>query len=176
MRRKLILEILQSSNQSVKGADLANRLKVSRQVIVQDIALMRAEGIDIMATPRGYRLNQKVKARNAERIFACQHQTLEEMLDELTIMVSYGGYVRNVIIEHSLYGEIQGNLDLATLYEVEQFVEKIRQSEIKPLSILTNGVHLHTVEAKEEAILEMIMHKLSGKRYLIDSEKNEKES
>ena len=53
-RRQAIRELLQNSKQPVSASVLAARFAVSRQIIVGDIALLRAAGADISATPRGY--------------------------------------------------------------------------------------------------------------------------
>ena len=54
-RRERIVEILSSSTQPVTGTSLASVLGVTRQVIVQDVAVLRARGEKILATPKGYR-------------------------------------------------------------------------------------------------------------------------
>ena len=168
MRRDKIMEILENSTAPIKGAELAKMVEVSRQVVVQDIAVMRAQGLDIMATPQGYLLNRQPQERSCVRIFACQHEGMQAMRDELETIVTYGGYVRNVLVEHPIYGEIAGNLFLGSLYEVSQFMEKVQSIEAIPLSALTKGVHLHTVEAKNEEILQQIAHILLKKHYLLE--------
>lgn len=175
MRRDKILQILEESTCPIKGAELARLVDVSRQVVVQDIAVMRAQGLDILATPQGYLLNKAPTEKKAVRIFACQHEGLDEMRDELETIVAYGGYVRNVLVEHPIYGEISGNLFLGSLYEVEQFMEKSASAEAMPLSALTKGVHLHTIEAKNEEILGQIAHILSKKHYLVEDFESKRE-
>ena len=176
MRRTELIKMLEEANQPVKGADLAKHFAVSRQVIVQDIALLRAEGSHIIATPQGYILQKEVKEVWPQQIIVTKHSTIEAMKDELETIVMYGGHVLNVIVEHPIYGEIMGNLSLTDLYEVEEFIQKVEEHQVSPLSFLTNGVHLHTIAAKNEAILEKIMHKLSGKDYLIKAENMKKET
>ena len=168
MRREKIMEILENRTAPIKGAELAKLVEVSRQVVVQDIAVMRAQGLDIIATPQGYLLNRLPQEKKCVRIFACQHEGMEAMQDELETIVTYGGYVRNVIVEHPIYGEIAGNLFLGSLYEVGQFMEKAQSAEAIPLSTLTKGVHLHTIEAKNEEILQKIAHRLLEKHYLVE--------
>ena len=53
-RRKNIITMLKQSDVPVSGTRLGKENGVSRQVIVQDITLLRVEGYDIVATPRGY--------------------------------------------------------------------------------------------------------------------------
>ena len=168
VRRDKIMAILEDRKAPIKGAELAKMVEVSRQVVVQDIAVMRAQGVDIIATPQGYLLNKRPQEKNCVRIFACQHEGMSTMQDELETIVAYGGYVRNVIVEHPIYGEITGNLFLSSLYEVSQFMEKVQSAKAMPLSALTKGVHLHTIEAKNEEILQHIAHILLEKHYLVE--------
>ena len=149
-----------------KGQELAEELGVTRQVIVKDIAILRASGIDIIATPEGYMLSKKEK-NDIERIVAVNHSR-EEIKDELEIIVKYGGIVKDVVVEHSLYGEIKAMLMLKTLYDVQSFVNKIEAYQAEPLSSLTRGVHLHTIEAENEKDMEKIIHDLKSKGYLIE--------
>lgn len=175
MRKDTIINILENSDKPIKGADLAKLVEVSRQVVVQDIALMRAQGLDIIATPQGYMLNRRHTERSCVRVFACQHEGLEAMRDELETIVSFGGQVLNVIVEHPVYGEITANLSLSNLHEVGLFIEKVQVAEAMPLSVLTKGIHLHTVEAKNQEILQQIAHTLLRKHYLVEDFKNPQE-
>ena len=59
-RRKEILNIIKYNMEPVSGSALAKKLNVSRQVIVQDIALLRAENNDIISTHKGY-INKRRK-------------------------------------------------------------------------------------------------------------------
>ena len=74
----------------------AKKFGVSRQVIVQDIALIRAAGYEIISTNRGYILNQP---KTVCRIFKVQH-TDEQLEEELNTIVDLGGCVDNVMIHH----------------------------------------------------------------------------
>ena len=58
-RREKIINILRSSSTPVAGVALAKELNVSRQVIVQDVALLRANGTAIFSTNRGYVLQTR---------------------------------------------------------------------------------------------------------------------
>lgn len=164
-RRQAIIKILKDSPQPVKGNQLSELVGVSRQVIVQDIALLRAEGEDIIATPQGYLLIRNISnaPRKLVRVFACQHD-YKGMEKELKIIVTLGGKVVDVIVEHPLYGELKGNLMLEKLEDVELFVEDLGKSGAGPLSVLTKGIHLHTIEAPSQVILDKIQQelKLSG--------------
>lgn len=171
MRREDIMTILEQSSEPIKGSQLAEMVGVSRQVVVQDIAIMRAGGAQIMATPSGYILDNKAQEK-PRQLFACFHLSYSAMEDELETIVLCGGHILNVIVEHPVYGEIQGNLAISTLQEVAAFMAKVQENDAIPLSTLTNGIHLHTVEAKNWEILEYIKHKLWEKGYLVNDEKS----
>ena len=78
-RREQILEILSGSSKAVSGKELAARLGVSRQVIVQDIALLRANGENIYSTNLGYLCPVQ---RSVSRVFKTCH-TDEQVAEEL---------------------------------------------------------------------------------------------
>jgi len=153
-RRREILKILHDSKEPVTGSALAKDFDVTRQVIVQDIAILRAEGRDIIATPQGYMIpkNQEKKLR---QVIACQHDDAN-LTNELNIIVDNGGTVVDVIVEHPVYGELRGILNLRSRYDIKQFLERMEHSKAKPLCFLTEGVHLHTIEADEQAIFQHI--------------------
>lgn len=153
-RRTHILEILDDSNVPVTGSTLAKRFNVSRQIIVQDVAILRAEGKNIMATPQGY-IIAKSQDKKLHRVVACQHDNAQ-LVNELNIIVDNGGTVVDVIVEHPIYGELRGILNLKSRYDVKQFTHKLGSSNAKPLCFLTEGVHLHTIEAEEPAVFTYI--------------------
>ena len=163
-RRELLLNILNKSSNPIKGDELANTLDVSRQVIVQDIALIRAAGVDIIATPQGYVIyNSKVAVKTIE----CKnHTNTEEFYNELKTIVDLGGKVKDVIVKHPLYGEIKVDLDIASNRDIDEFMKKASNDEFKQLSILTKESHLHTIEAKNEEILDEIISTLLDKNIL----------
>jgi transcriptional regulator of NAD metabolism len=168
-RREKISQMLRDSDMPLSGTYLAKILDVSRQVIVQDIAILRAEGREIMATPQGYIIPDYPARYSARRIIACVH-TRTGIKDELTTIIAMGGRVLDVIVEHPLYGEIRGNLMLNSIYDVEEFCKKLENGTGQPLLLLTNGIHLHTIEADIESKLDMIEDKLRSKGYIIDTE------
>ncbi len=167
-RREKLLEILKSEGGPVKGNEISSRLMVSRQVVVQDIALLRAEGSSIIATPQGYMVTGEEKSRTS-RVIAVKHGR-DEIRDELLTIVALGGRVMDVTIEHKLYGEITGNLMIKSVYDVEQFVRRLGEEEAKPLSDLTSGVHIHTIEADSQQVMDRIEESLRIKGYLITKE------
>nr|WP_308628774.1 transcription repressor NadR [uncultured Eisenbergiella sp.] len=164
-RRKALLELLAAAGEPLSGSALAKRLGVSRQVIVQDIALLRATNRDILSTARGYLLYAPPAAR-CNRCFMVSHTT-EQIADELNTIVDLGGKVLDVIITHPIYGTITVNLIISSRKDVQEFVHKIKTKQTKPLKELTDDIHYHTVEAESEALLDSIEKMLAEKKYLL---------
>ncbi|MDD6160184.1 MAG: transcription repressor NadR [Oscillospiraceae bacterium] len=163
-RRKAILDRLMGAEQPIPAAVLAGELSVSRQIIVGDVALLRAAGEDITATARGYVMGR----RDGERhIVACRH-TPGEMGRELQMMVDYGCTVEDVSVEHSLYGQLSGRLDISSRYDVEQFLERVKTADAKPLSDLTGGIHLHTLRCPDEAAFQRLLDALKEAGFLVE--------
>lgn len=141
-RRQAILDRLRTADRPVSASALAAELNVSRQIIVGDIALLRAGGAEISATPRGYVLPRATDG--ITRTIACRH-ALAQTGQELDILVDNGCTVLDVIVEHPVYGQLTGQLQISSRYDVEQFLARIRGSDAAPLSMLTGGLHLHTL-------------------------------
>lgn len=165
-RRKYIENLLRNSTTPKKGQDIAEELYVTRQVIVKDIAILRAGGLDIIATPEGY-LMPKDEKINIQRVLPFSHSR-ESIGDELQCIIKYGGTVRDVIVEHPVYGEIRAMLMVKTLYDIQSFVKKVEEYNAEPLLSLTKGVHLHTIEAESEENIDNIVKELKSKGYLIE--------
>lgn len=163
-RRVELLNILKRSDRAVSGSELAKLLGVSRQVIVQDIALLRAVNKNILATSKGYLLYQQHR-ETYHRCFKVNHSS-EAIADELYLMIDNGGHVLDLIIEHDVYGQICVDLNLETRNDVAEFCRKIQESKAKPLNILADGDHMHTVSATSEVILNNIERALGEKGYL----------
>ena len=150
-RRQQILAWMRQHGDPVRGSELARRFRVSRQCLVQDVAILRAAGEQIMATPRGYQV-PKPKKQAYRAVLACRHKP-ERTEEELQTLVDYGVRVLDVIVEHPLYGELRGSLMLESRADVQDFLIQVQSSKATLLSALTGGVHLHTVEAsRPEAI------------------------
>lgn len=164
-RRKHIESILKVSSQPQKGIKLSEALGVTRQVIVKDIAILRAEGKNIIATPEGYIMPKDSKA-SVKRIVATIHKP-EEIEDELSIVVNYGGIIEDVIVEHALYGEIKGMLMIKSNYDIKNFMKRINEYKAEPLLVLTGGVHLHTISAESDEIINKIVDELKAKGYIV---------
>lgn len=173
-RRSDLIKTIGESKVPVSGAALAARYQVSRQVIVQDIALLRASHYKIDSTPRGYRLaalpQTPVNAAKADspasRVFHVSHDD-SQIEDELNTIVDNGGSVLDVFVEHQVYGSIRGDLSVKCRRHVREFMESIRSGQSSPLKNLTSGVHYHTVEADSEDTLDLIEAELAKKGYLI---------
>lgn len=163
-RRKRIIENLRLSNEAISASQLAKMENVSRQIIVGDIALLRAEGMDILATPRGY-VYEKEKNTNFIKTIACRHSK-EQLEDELLCIIDLGGKILDVVIEHPLYGQLVGQLQIASRYDVSEFIKKAEVDDTHLLSNLTNGIHLHTIECPTLEIYERILDKLKTHHYL----------
>lgn len=163
-RRAAILARLEEASAPVSAAALAKAFGVSRQVIVGDVALLRALGHAVSATPRGYVTGGEP---GLTRTLACIHPP-EGMEAELNAMVDAGCEVADVIVEHPIYGQLTGALHLRSRYDVGQFLEKAARSEAMPLSGLTGGIHLHTVRAADQAALDRAAQALRKLGYLLE--------
>ena len=164
-RRKEILKILKNANEAVNATKLAETFGITRQIIVADIALLRAAGHEIRAEHRGYVL-EKPDGFVRHRI-VCRH-TVENILDELYTVVDNGGKVLDVQVEHSLYGTLSGDLSIASRYDAEEFARKTKETGASPLSDLTGGIHIHTISVKDEETFQRICGKLTELGILVE--------
>ncbi len=165
-RRKEILQTIISTEKPVSATKLAEEYSVSRQVIVQDVALIRAAGYEIISTNRGYILSAP---HTPARVFKVNH-TYEQMEDELNTIVDLGGTVVDVFIWHKVYGKLSGRLDLDSRRKVGLFMDDIRSGRSTPLMKVTDDYHYHTVEADDEETLDIIGETLGAKGYLVDDD------
>lgn len=165
-RREKLLEILRSADEPVKGSVLSAKLDVSRQVIVKDIALLRASGIEILATSTGYMILNSLK-REFE-IMCKNHKSNEEIFEELKTIVDLGGKAKNVIVKHPTYGILKADLNVATNRDLKKFMEKVSRNEFKQLSILSPEYHIHTIEISDVEVLEEIKQELRAKNILFE--------
>lgn len=147
-RRTAIYKQLTAAQTPISATALAQQFSVTRQVVVGDIALLRAEGHSITATPRGYMIPAETGLR---RTIACHHSG-EDTQKELFAMVDCGCTVVDVIVEHPVYGQLTAPLALSSRYDVEQFIHRMKTSHAQPISALTGGVHLHTLSCPSEAV------------------------
>ncbi len=167
-RRRDMTALLRGSSRPISGSELARTFGVSRQVIVQDIALLRATDKNILSTNKGYMLYHPDHGiGHIKRTMAVQH-TDEQMQEELYLIVDNGGYVLDVVVEHEIYGQITADLILKNRRDVDEFIDKMSRIKDRPLKELTGGIHFHTVEAESEEILDRIEEQLKTKGYGID--------
>ena len=166
-RKEKIIEEIKKSDKPVSASTLAKKLGVSRQIIVGDVALIRASGTNIIATPRGYILD--CKQQNQTYTIAVNHSQ-EQMADELYTIVDLGGCAIDVIVDHPVYGQLTGKLHLSSRYDVDQFIKKVNNNQAKPLSQLTDGLHLHTIQCPNEDTYQRIVSALDEKGYLFKKE------
>lgn len=161
-RREAIITWLEKSESPVSGTELAKKYGVSRQVIVQDIALIRSGGRQIYSTHRGYVVEQK---KRCSRVYKVIHGDDEVELEFNTI-VDLGGHVRDVFIYHKVYGVVKADMDIKSRLDVARYLEELASGKSTPLKNVTGGYHYHTVEADSEAILDMIQEALGKLGFL----------
>lgn len=168
-RRKFILEWLKESEEPITGSALAEKFNVSRQVIVQDVSLLKAKNEPILATAQGYLyMRESPAAAKKRRIIACCHSP-EQTQDELNIMVDHGATVLDVTVEHPVYGQITASLMLRSRRDVRHFWNRVKETKASLLSELTDGIHLHTLEAETDEQLREVCEMLKNKGYLLSN-------
>jgi hypothetical protein len=166
-RRKKIIDYLIKSKNPTKGNEFSEIFNVSRQVIVQDIAVLRAQGYEITATPQGYIITGKELEGFIEEIVS-KHETIEDIREELNIVVDNGGEVIDVTVDHPFYGEFNGKLMIKSRLDVKNFLFQMEESNAEPLSKMNDGIHLHKIKAPSKEILEEIKEQLKNKGFLVE--------
>ena len=161
-RREQMLAILRTARQPVSGTSLAKQLGVSRQVVVQDIALLRAKKQEIVSTYRGYLLGNSPLC---QRIFKVHHSD-EEIEEELNLFVDFGGKVEDVFIYHRIYDVIRVEMGLKSRRDVRQYLKELESGVSKSLKNITDGYHYHTITAESEEILDQIQQELEKRGFL----------
>ncbi|QHA92745.1 transcription repressor NadR [Bacillus sp. N1-1] len=169
-RRSLLLQWLKESEKPLTGSDLSKRTNVSRQVIVQDISLLKARNEPIIATSQGYIMfNTERENRKYEQVIACKHSP-KDTKNELYTIVDHGGTVKDVTVEHPLYGHLTASLFVGNRLEADQFLSKLSMTNASLLSELTSGVHLHTIEANSKTQLEAVIQALKEQGFLLEQD------
>lgn len=166
IRREKIVQRLEKAEGPVSATALAKELGVSRQIIVGDIALLRAAEHAITATPRGYVLERQESERGKRFTIACRHDK-DQLRTELYTIVDYGGGVLDVIVEHPIYGQLAGKLQVFSRYDADQFCEKLDSNQAPPLCDLTGGIHLHTILCPDEETFHRIEQQLHNQGILV---------
>ena len=165
-RRETILKLLRQSAQPVSASTLAAQLSVSRQIIVGDIALLRASGTPIISTPRGYQL-QEFRKHGVQESFLCRHGA-DQVEAELNAIVDNGGVVHNVVVEHEVYGFMEGELNLRSRRDVQLYIQRMKETKAPLLSTMSNGIHTHLVETNTEEEMEAIRKALEKLGVLVE--------
>lgn len=161
-RRKNIANLLLSSQEAVSGGALSEKFGVSRQIIVGDISLLKAQGYEILSTRNGYIIKSSPLC---QRVYKLKHST-EQTEDELSTIVDLGGTVVDVFVWHKVYGKVRANLNIFSRLQIEQFIEGVRSGKSTELMNITGGYHYHTVRAESEEILDNIQKALEEKDYI----------
>ena len=162
-RRKAIVNLLLSADGPVSGGELAQKFGISRQIIVQDITVLKGTGYEILSTNQGYVMQ---KSPLKERVFKVRHTT-EETEDELSCIVDLGGTVVDVFVWHKVYGKIEAALNIFSKLHIKQFLEGVRTGQSTELMHITGGYHYHTVRADNEAVLDSIEAALKERNYVV---------
>ncbi len=169
-RRKILLNILADSKKPVSGTMLAKQLQVSRQVIVQDIALLRANGTDILSTRRGYLIFPA--QQEASRVFKVLHSD-DQTEEELTLVVDLGGKIKDVFIYHKVYGIVRADIKIRSRKDIRLFLDHIQSGKSRLLKNVTSGYHYHTITAEDVQTLDAIQDELEQRGMLAQLQENE---
>ncbi len=163
-RMEEVLSFLRKQRRTLTGREISEKLGISRQLVVQLIKRAREMGYRITSSVSGYSLDEQKPAR---RVVVVKHGS-DDIGDELRTIVSEGARVIDVIVRHPVYGEIKGNLDLETDEDISRFLALLKGSGGVPLlSLSKDGVHMHTIEAPDQSVVDRIVQKLDEKGYLL---------
>jgi hypothetical protein len=181
-RRKGILSQLNEKVPVSAGA-LAAAFGVSRQIIVQDVALLRSDGAEILSTPKGYlRLAGGVGGGSVgsvgavgsvggvaahSRVFKVRHED-GQIEEELSLIVGAGGCVKDVFVHHRVYGTLRAELGVGTPEQVAEYMRSITSGKSRPLKNVTDGYHYHTVTAPSASVLDEIESLLRIRGFLVE--------
>ena len=163
-RREKMVDILRNAKKPVSGKALAEKLEVSRQVIVQDIALLRAQKQEIISTCRGYLMKKDAPCRRVFKV----HHTDEQMEEELNLYVDFGARVEDEFVYHKVYDVIRVEMGLHSRRDVKEYIEKLKSGISKSLKDVTSGYHYHTVIAESEEVLDQIQEELQKRGFLAE--------
>lgn len=165
-RRQAIAALLAEADAPLSATAIASRFSVSRQIIVGDIALLRAAGTAVVATPRGYLLERPGANDSVEAVIACRHDD-DRLAEELYAVVDAGGALIDVTVEHSVYGQICAPLRISSRYDADDFLRRLRASNARPLCDLTGGIHLHRLRCPDAQVLDRVLRVLEEKGLLL---------
>ena len=165
-RRNAIANFLLAEDNAVSGGELSEKFGVSRQIIVQDITVLKGLGYDILSTHNGYIIQ---KSPLKERVLKLHHTT-EQTEDELSLIVRLGGTVVDVFVWHKVYGKMEAKLNIFSDLHVKQFIEGVRTGKSTELMNITGGYHYHTIRAESEEVLDQIENVLKERGYIAPGE------
>ncbi|MBB5335201.1 transcription repressor NadR [Pectinatus brassicae] len=163
-RRKIIIDAMEKSNEPLSGSDLGKFTNVSRQVVVQDIALLRAQGYTIVSTNRGYILTDVHRFTRLVKV----HHSEEKTVDELQTIVDLGGTVVDVHVNHRVYGKVKAQLNIKNRRDIKLFLQDMQTGKSTPLMNITAGYHFHLISAESKEVLDDIEAALREKDYLAE--------
>ncbi len=161
-RLEYILQLIKESEKPLSGTALGKKTGVSRQVIVQDIALLRMQGYSIISTARGYLIQDTKKA---VRLFKVCHDT-DQIQEELELIIDLGGMVEDVIVNHKAYGKMKADMLIKNRRDIAILLDKLKTGKSTPLSQITSGYHYHHISADSMEILDEIETALRNKNLL----------
>jgi uncharacterized protein len=165
-RRLQLIKWLKEASEPLSGSLLASKTNVSRQVIVQDMSLLKASGEPIMATAQGYIFLKPAKEKSFSCVIAANHSP-DQTIDELNTIVDHGVTVDDVTVEHPVYGDIKASLKLSSRKDVEVFIKRLKETQASLLSELTEGVHMHTLSSDSKEKIDNACNALRQKGYLL---------
>ncbi len=171
-RRRRLMDLLARTSRPLSGTDLGQQLGATRQTVVQDVAILRARGAAVVATARGYLLATSLTPNRHQALLAVRHRP-DQTEEELSLLLDLGLRVVDVVVDHPIYGEIRGMLMLDSLEDLREWLKGMRERRAHLLSELTDGIHLHTVEAPRPELLDRGREALRRKGYILEERNSE---
>lgn len=166
LRRNEILRMLSQIDGYISAAQFAQQFGVTRQIIVSDVALLRANGHRIQATRKGYSLEKNMPADELRSVI-CRHRG-DQVLDEFYTIVDNGGSIASVVVEHPIYGQLSADLNICSRYDAQEFVERQRQTNASQLCDLTGGLHIHMLRVPNDDAYQRIVNGLRQQNILVE--------
>lgn len=161
-RREKIFNTVREGSTPISASTLAEKYGVSRQIIVQDIALLKAGGSDIISTNRGYIMHYTAAYTTVVKVW----HTDEKIEDELETIVDLGGRILDVFVWHRVFGRINAAMNIKSRKDIKKLINDFSSGKSKPLNYVTSGYHYHTIEADNDETLKEIVRALDEKKYL----------
>ncbi|CJQ30887.1 biotin repressor family transcriptional regulator [Streptococcus pneumoniae] len=83
------------------------------------------------------------------------------------MLVDHGVTIKDVKVEHPVYGDLTASIMVSNRFDVEQYLQKIENTNASYLSQLTDGIHLHTIEADSKEKLDAACEALDKAGFLV---------